>query len=195
MSSKPKRKILLHICCAPCLYYSYKVLEEEGFEIIGFFYNPNIHGRSEYERRLKDVANLASKLKIELITPAYNIQDFFQPILPYQNKQSLKYISDPTRFKKKRCRICYSLRLQAVAKEAKSRRLKYFSSTLLVSPFRNHSEIVELAMDLGLEKKLSFFYRDFRKGYYKGRNLAKVGNYHLPGYCGCTFSIEEKLLE
>lgn len=186
---------MLHICCAPCLYASYNVLEAENFEVIGFFYNPNIHGRSEYEKRLKDVSSLASKLKIELITPPYNIQEFFKPILPFQNKQSIKFISDMTRFNKKRCHICYDIRLQATVKEAKIRRLKYYSSTLLVSPFRNHSEIVELAMDLGMEKKINYFYRDFRKGYYKGRNLAKAQNFHLPSYCGCTFSIEEKILE
>lgn len=192
---KPKRKILLHICCASCLYYSYKILEAEGFNIIGLFYNPNIHGRSEYEKRLSDVSDLSSKLGIELITPPYQIREFFEIILPFQSRSSIKYISDPERFKRKRCQVCYDLRLQMAANEAKKHRLKYFSSTLLVSPFRNHPQIVELAMDIALDKKLTFFYRDLRKGYWQGRNFAKNNSYHQPSYCGCTFSLDERILE
>ncbi|MBW2711780.1 MAG: epoxyqueuosine reductase QueH, partial [Deltaproteobacteria bacterium] len=30
-------KILLHICCAPCLIYPLKTLRNEGFDIMGFF--------------------------------------------------------------------------------------------------------------------------------------------------------------
>jgi hypothetical protein len=192
---KKKRKILLHVCCASCLFYAFKVLNDEGFEVVGFFYNPNIHGRSEYEKRLKDVVTLSTKLGIELITPAYDVQEFFADILPYQNKKSLKYISDPDRFKRKRCLICYDNRLKLTIAEAKSRRIKYFSTTLLVSPFKNHQQIIELSMNLGLEKKINFFYRDFRKGYWQGRNLAKTQKFHLPSYCGCVYSSEEKILE
>lgn len=193
--SKPKRKILLHVCCASCLVYIYKVLAEENFEVIAFFYNPNIHGRSEYEKRLKDVVTVCSQLGIELITPPYNIQDFFDPILPYQNQKSLKYISDPTRFKRKRCSVCQQLRLEATVNEAKKRRIKYFSTSLLVSPFRNHAEIIDQSIDLSLTRKINFFYRDFRKGYFLGRNFTKVNKLHLASYCGCTYSIEEKILE
>lgn len=193
--AKTKRKILLHICCASCLAYSFKILQAENFKIIGFFYNPNIHGQAEYKRRLRDVSTLATQLGIELIIPAYSIQDFFQPLFPYQDKKSLKYISDPTRLHRKRCTLCYDLRLRATASETKKKRLKYFSTTLLVSPFRNHTEIVEQATDLAVIMKLHFFYRDFRKGYWQGRNFSRANNFYLPSYCGCTDSIEEKILE
>ncbi|RLC11348.1 MAG: hypothetical protein DRH43_04320, partial [Deltaproteobacteria bacterium] len=36
-------KVLLHICCAPCAIYPLKVLRSEGFDVMGFFYNRNIH--------------------------------------------------------------------------------------------------------------------------------------------------------
>lgn len=193
--AKTKRKIFLHVCCASCLAYSFKVLQADSFKVIGFFYNPNIHGQAEYRRRLADTQALSTKLGIELIVPPYNIQDFFQPILPFQDKNSLKYINDVDRFRRKRCKICYDIRLRSTVVEAKKRRLKYFSSTLLVSPFRNHQEIIEQSMNLAIENKINFYYRDFRKGYWQGRNIARVNNFYLPSYCGCSDSLEEKILE
>jgi predicted adenine nucleotide alpha hydrolase (AANH) superfamily ATPase len=195
MASISRKKILLHVCCASCLSYSYKILSAEGFEVIAFFYNPNIHGRSEYEKRRKDVESTCEKLGIEMITPPYSPQEFFDEILPYQTQKSLKYISDPARFKKKRCTLCQNLRLSMLVSEAKKRRLHYFSSTLLVSPFRNHPEIIDQAIDLSLNRNIKFFYRDFRKGYWEGRNYARANKLEVPGYCGCTFSIEERILE
>lgn len=192
---KTRRKILLHVCCASCLAYSYKILRAEDFEVIAFFYNPNIHGRVEYDKRLKDVVSVCSKLGLELITPPYNIQDFFEEILPYQNQKSLKYISDPARFKRKRCSLCQLLRLNSTVAEAKKKHLKYFTSTMLVSPFRNHTELIDQSIDLSLNRNINFFYRDFRKGYWEGRNFSRANQLHLPSYCGCTYSIEEKILE
>ncbi|HIC87141.1 MAG TPA: hypothetical protein EYP03_02720, partial [Aquificae bacterium] len=51
------KKILLHICCAPCACYPIKVLKEE-FEVFGLWYNPNIHPFTEYKRRLEEVKKL-----------------------------------------------------------------------------------------------------------------------------------------
>jgi len=193
--AKSKRKILLHVCCAACLAYSYKILSAEGFEVIAFFYNPNIHGRSEYDKRLKDVVSTCDKLSVKLIIPKYDIQEFFEEIFPYQQQKSLKYVSDPERFKKKRCTLCQNLRLSMTVSEAKKKRFHYFSSTLLVSPFRNHSEIINQAIDLSLNRNIKFFYRDFRKGYFLGRNYSRANKLHLPRYCGCVDSLEERILE
>ena len=44
-------KILLHICCAPCANLPIDVLQEEGLDLTGFWYNPNIHPFTEYRSR------------------------------------------------------------------------------------------------------------------------------------------------
>ena len=41
----------MHICCAPCAIYPLKVLRSEGFQVMGFFYNRNIHPFEECQRR------------------------------------------------------------------------------------------------------------------------------------------------
>ncbi len=48
--SKATVKVLLHICCAPCTIYPLKVLRGEGHEVTGFFYNPNIHPYTEFQK-------------------------------------------------------------------------------------------------------------------------------------------------
>ena len=44
-------KVLLHICCAPCTIHPLKVLRGEGHEATGFFFNPNIHPYTEFQKR------------------------------------------------------------------------------------------------------------------------------------------------
>ena len=44
-------KTLLHICCAPCANRPIDVLRTDGLEVVGFWYNPNIHPFTEYGLR------------------------------------------------------------------------------------------------------------------------------------------------
>ena len=41
------KKILVHICCAACFSYVYRIIENENFIVTGFFYNPQVHGKAE----------------------------------------------------------------------------------------------------------------------------------------------------
>ena len=45
-----KTRLLLHVCCAPCSSYCLEYLREY-FDITVFYYNPNITGAVEYEKR------------------------------------------------------------------------------------------------------------------------------------------------
>jgi hypothetical protein len=42
------KKILMHSCCAPCSGEVMDAMVASGIETTIFFYNPNIHPRSEY---------------------------------------------------------------------------------------------------------------------------------------------------
>ena len=60
-------KILLHACCAVCAGYPLDLLREEGFEPVVYFFNPNIHPKQEYDRRLAELVRYCKKQNIELI--------------------------------------------------------------------------------------------------------------------------------
>ena len=47
---KIKQKILLHSCCAPCSTAVIERLKDE-FEMVIFYYNPNIYPEEEYLKR------------------------------------------------------------------------------------------------------------------------------------------------
>jgi predicted adenine nucleotide alpha hydrolase (AANH) superfamily ATPase len=193
--SDKRKKILVHICCSACLSYVDQVLNKEGFDVICFYYNPQVHGKAEYLRRKKDIEKYCSENNLPLISPNYDVQDFFQPIMPFQDKTSIKFISDKKRWRLKRCQLCNSIVMTRTFDEAKQRKIEYFTSTMLVSPYKDHDEIWNVGLALEQQKGPQFYYQDFRKGYWNGRNYAKNHHMLIPNYCGCVYSSEEGILE
>lgn len=189
------KKILVHVCCAACFSYVYQSLKNQGFSITAFFYNPSVHGRAEYNLRLREVKKFCFENKIKLIVPEYNIQEFISPIMPYQDKNSIKYISDKKRWQTKRCTLCYGIILSRTVEEAKRLKREYFTTTMLTTPYKDHDEIWNIGLELESAKKVIFFYKDFRKGYWNGRNYARGHKMNIPTYCGCYYSSEEGRLE
>lgn len=189
------KKILVHTCCVACLSYVLKKLKETDFQPVIFYYNPNIHGKDEYENRLKDVQQLAEKEGLEMIIPEYDQSEFYDPITSWLDKKSIKFISDKNRFKRKRCEFCYEFRMKEAIEVAKKKHIRYFTSTLLTSPYQDHEFIDFICSQLAKEFKINFYYQDFRKGYWQGRNFARSHKYMIPTYCGCDFSINERMLE
>ena len=57
-------KIVLHICCGVCAAGVVERLTLEGNEVLGLFYNPNIHPLEEYERRLEATHKVAKELNL-----------------------------------------------------------------------------------------------------------------------------------
>ena len=55
-------KVLLHICCGVCAAGAAEQLLSEGFEVTGYFYNPNIFPFEEYRRRLEASRKAAEEL-------------------------------------------------------------------------------------------------------------------------------------
>jgi predicted adenine nucleotide alpha hydrolase (AANH) superfamily ATPase len=62
-------KVLIHVCCAPCLIGPLEALRQEGLQPAGFFYNPNIHPFLEFRKRIKAVRVFLEKddLPVEII--------------------------------------------------------------------------------------------------------------------------------
>lgn len=189
------KKILVHTCCSSCLSYVHSVLTKEGFRVTVFYYNPATHGRVEYNKRLLDIERFCKDNKLKLIVPEYDVQEFFAPLMPMQDKNSIKFIADKKRWQTKRCQFCYDLHLTKTAEEAKRRKMSNFTTTLLTTPYKDHQELMNIGLELEGEIGVKFYYRDFRKGYWQGRNYARSHKMHIATYCGCSFSVEEGLLE
>ena len=171
-------RLLLHICCAPCLCHPYRVLSAENIDFTGFWYNPNIHPYREYQARLQSVKDFARVHKM----PALFLDD-------YPLEQALDLVS------RERCNGCYRLRLEETARQAKAQGFQAFSSTLLYSIYQKHDLILELGTEIGKKHGVEFFYRDFRTGWEEGRRMAREQGLYRQKYCGCIFSERDRYLK
>jgi predicted adenine nucleotide alpha hydrolase (AANH) superfamily ATPase len=70
-------RILIHICCAPCFTVLHKHLASEGFDVVGYFYNPNIHPYKEYLERLHCVERYTALRPVSVIyDKEYNLDKY-----------------------------------------------------------------------------------------------------------------------
>ncbi len=170
-------RILTHICCAPCFTYPHKRLEEEGHEVTGFFYNPNIHPYQEYKSRKVALEKYAEMKAARVIyKDDYDIENYLRGALDAED----------------RCRFCYTLRLSETSKTAVRLGFDAFTTTLLISPYQKHDMLVEVGNKIADENGVRFYYEDFREGYGESRELAKALELYMQKYCGCIFSEKER---
>ena len=171
-------KVLLHCCCAPCSLSCIEPLQEENFEVVGFWYNPNIHPFKEYEARRDCLIEYAKQINMDLlIKEEYGLRSFVKNVA--SNIEN-------------RCVYCYEHRLEETARFAKENGFKYFCSTLLASLYQNHDAIIKAGERFGEKYGVKFLYRDFRPNFREGNNKAKENGFYMQKYCGCIFSEEER---
>jgi predicted adenine nucleotide alpha hydrolase (AANH) superfamily ATPase len=170
--------ILLHICCGPCTIYPLRKLREEGHEVRGYFYNPNIHPYLEYKKRLDTLDIYAGREGLRVIREeGYPLEGFMRQIVFREED---------------RCRHCYRLRLVKTAKTAKAGHCDAFTTTLLYSRYQKHDLIRSIGEDVARECDIPFLYRDFREGWSEGVKISKaLGLYRQP-YCGCIYSEKDR---
>ncbi len=173
--------IFLHVCCANCAIYPIKVLREEGYDVTGFWYNPNIHPYQEYKMRLGAVKEMAEKLDLNIIyRDSYDLEVFLRKVV-YREAV--------------RCGICYGIRLKASAQEASLRGFKNFTTTLLFSKYQDFNGIIEVGEDISRGYGLDFYKNDFRIGWEEGRKVSKEMGLYKQKYCGCIYSEKERYLK
>lgn len=171
-------KLLLHICCAPCLVYPLKMLKQDRHEITGCFYNPNIQPCSEYQKRLHTLEQYARQQALQVLWPeGYDMETFLRGVVFREAD---------------RCYSCYYLRLSYTAKMASRKAFDAFTTTLLYSKYQKHEWIKNIAERLAKENGIPFYYHDFRSGWSEGVRMSReIGMYRQP-YCGCIYSEKDR---
>jgi predicted adenine nucleotide alpha hydrolase (AANH) superfamily ATPase len=178
---RPCLEILVHVCCAPCFTYLHEKLEEDGHQVRGFFFNPNIHPYQESKKRLHEVQRYSSLKPVEIeYDTNYDIETFIRGALTYIDQG------------KKRCEYCIRTRLEETAKKAREKGIKHFTTTLLESKYQPHEIIKEIGEEIARNHGLEFYYEDFRKGWKRSIELSKELELYRQKYCGCVFSEEER---
>lgn len=71
------KKILLHACCAICSGYPISLLQDMGYSVVVYFYNPNIFPLEEYQKRLEAQKQLCHHFDCELIEGKYEPDKYY----------------------------------------------------------------------------------------------------------------------
>lgn len=194
-------KLLVHICCGPCAIYPLKKILGGRMDVWGFFFNPNIHPYTEYQKRLGAVKILAEKMDVKMLyRDEYNLEEFLKNTIRQEAVErgfSLATAGEPKGShynKPARCGYCYSSRLEATAQAAKENNFDYFSSSLLYSKYQEHDMIKNIGNGLAEKYGIPFYYDDFRIGWKEGIKESKDMGLYRQQYCGCIFSEKERYL-
>jgi len=170
-------KLLLHVCCAGCAIYTFKETEKHFSKVVGYFYNPNVHPQEEYIKRKNAIEQFANNEKKDIVYPDYNTSEYFNSV----NMQLPE---------NERCHKCWELRIKKTAEFAEQNGFDCFTTTLLISPYQNHSDIIDISKKA--EGKTKFYYEDFRKGFKESHELLKQYKLYSQNYCGCFASGYER---
>lgn len=177
------KKIVLHTCCSICFLEPSQRLKEDNFTVIGLFNNPNIQPYSEYLERLDTLNKVVKDNNVTLIVPdIYSLEEY------------CSFVDKTSNSKKDRCEECYRFRLVKTAELARINEIRYFSTTLLASPYQNYNSILKVSDEISKEYKLTFIYsKKWSENYYKSKNEIKKRGFYIQKYCGCLYSkIERK---
>lgn len=178
-----RNNMLVHICCSVDSHYFLQELRGiyPNENLIGFFYNPNIHPIEEYELRLQDVRRSCEKLKIPLIVGEYDFMNWFDEVIGLENTEE----------KGERCGVCFENRLLKTAILALNLKESKITTTLLTSPLKPQNELFALGDNIAKKYHLDFIKIDLRSngGTQKQANLAKNTNLYRQNYCGCEYAL------
>lgn len=184
------KKLFLHSCCGPCSSYVIEYLSNY-FKITIYYYNPNISEKTEFNKRLEEqkriVRELPTKYKVDVIEGNFDNDRYEDIIKGLENEPEGG----------SRCYKCYKLRMEETAKMAKKLGYDYFTTTLSISPYKNANWINEIGEELEKEYDIKYLYADFKKknGYKRSIELSRIYNLYRQDYCGCKYSIRNKIEE
>jgi epoxyqueuosine reductase len=171
-------KLLLHICCGPCASATIGAWRSRGMEVLGFFYNPNIHPLLEYRRRLTGAREAGDVTGVRLVEDdAYDPEAWFASVCEGEGS---------------RCSRCIGQRLERAAEMALAHGCDAFSTTLSISPWQDHASIKVRGAQAAERHGIDFLYEDLRPLYGESRRLSRQWGLYRQKYCGCLMSEWER---
>ncbi len=178
---KNNTKILLHACCGICSSYPVSFLQDAGYEVVVYFYNPNIYPDMEYQKRLEAERTLCRYFNVQLIEETYEPGEFFDYVKGYENEPE----------KGLRCDKCFELRLEKTAQKAKELGIREFTTSIVISPHKNFQKLAKIGSEIAERENLNFLAVDFKKkdGFLKTNKIANSLSLYRQNYCGCKFSM------
>ena len=178
------KRLLLHSCCAPCSSHCLSELSPQ-IGVTVFYYNPNLDCAEEYEKRKREQIRFLRETGLaDFLDCDYAPEDYISAVRGLEEEKEGGA----------RCAVCFRLRLERTAREAKARGFDYFATTLTVSPLKNARLINEIGFAVAEEVGVPYLPSDFKKrgGYLHSVRLSEEYGLYRQDYCGCAFSKAER---
>ncbi len=176
-------KLLLHICCGPCATEVVRRLKDE-YEVVGFFYNPNIYPIDEYQRRLAEVQRLATSRDVSIEVGGYDHPRFLELVRGLEDEPEGGG----------RCRVCFRMRLEQTARKAVETGCLVAASTLTIGPNKRADVINPIGRDVCAAHGVGFMEADWKKkdGFRRSVKMSRELDLYRQDYCGCEFSMRSR---
>ena len=89
-----------------------------------------------------------------------------------------------------RCTVCFRLRLEETARQARAHGFDFFGTTLTVSPHKDAQRLNAIGAELAQQYGVRWLPSDFKKreGYKRSIELSKQYGLYRQEYCGCLYS-------
>lgn len=178
------KRLLLHSCCAPCSSHCLSELSPQiGVTVL--YYNPNLDSAGEYEKRKREQLRFLRETGLaDFLDCDYAPEDYLAAVRGLEEEKEGGA----------RCAVCFRLRLDRTAREAKARGFDYFATTLTVSPLKNAKLINTIGFAVAEEVGVRYLPSDFKKrgGYLHSVKLSEEYGLYRQDYCGCAFSKAER---
>ena len=178
------KRLLLHSCCAPCSSHCLSELSPQ-IGVTVFYYNPNLDCAEEYEKRKREQLRFLRETGLaDFLDCDYAPEDYISAVRGLEEEKEGGA----------RCAVCFRLRLERTAREAKARGFDYFATTLTVSPLKNAKLINTIGFAVAEEVGVPYLPSDFKKrgGYLHSVRLSEEYGLYRQDYCGCAFSKAER---
>ncbi len=174
------KKILLHACCGICSGYPISLLQDMGYSVVVYFYNPNIYPEQEYKKRLEAEKILCEHFACKLVIGEYEPDKYYDYVKGFENEPE----------KGLRCDKCFELRLRAAAILARELGIGEFTTSMIISPHKDYEKLTQIGEEIAKEFGLKYLSTNFRKqdGFLKTNNISKSLNLYRQNYCGCKFA-------
>lgn len=184
MIAEQKPKLLLHVCCAPCATVPLQRLSDR-FDLTLYWYGPNIHPRSEHDRRLEELRRLCKEQGMPLMEEGYTPEHWEHTVGPFSHQAESSF--------NQRCQSCYHLRMDFTAQKASQLGFEWFSTTLSLSRHKNSKVLEEIGQQVAQAHGLKYCSESFKKagGEALSVKLSREHGLYRQDYCGCRLSLQE----
>lgn len=156
---------------------------QERYRVTGFFYNPNIFPEDEFRRRQEAVERFAFLCQVSIEYGSYDHDRFRKLVKGLEAEPEGR----------KRCEICFRLRLERCAERARELGCRMMVSTLTNGPNKRAEVVNRIGREVGAAFGVEFLEMDWKKqdGFKHSVELSRKFGLYRQRYCGCEFSLKE----